>query len=109
MRPKYAIINDVDAPEPRMVVQWVERVGYCSLDRRTNKADFDGMKGAEATDIRAFGFSWAENRDGTVSFYRNDLPVTATYRDGEPRFWQSPAEFFEYSILKPSATRKVRA
>lgn len=102
-QPRYAIINDVDAPQPDMVVQFVRGRGYCYLDR--TKARFDGMHGEEATDIRAFGFSWAENPDGTVSFYRNDVEPTATYRDGEPRQWQSRQrhkdfQSFEWRVLK---------
>lgn len=86
-KPKYAIINDTDAPRPDMVVQLVHGRGYCYLDR--SKSRFDGMRGDEATNITAFGFTWVENPDWTVSFYRNEIPPTATYRDGEPREWQS--------------------
>src|ERR1700694_5679145 len=85
--PRYAIINDTDASQQNMVVQFVRGCGYCYLDR--TKASFDGMIGDEATDVRAFGFTWAENKDGTVTFYRNDIPPTATYHDGEPRPCQS--------------------
>ena len=100
-KPKYAIINDTDAPQPSVVVQWGPTVGYCYLDR--TKSSFDGMRGYEATDIEDFGFRWAENPDGTVSFYMSDIPSTATYRDGKPRAWQSPVKSFERRVL----TKKV--
>lgn len=103
---KYVIIDDIDAPEPRMVCQWVPHIGYCYMDRRNNKADFDGMSGGEATPIEAFGFSVTEDRDGMVRFYRSDKPGTATYSDGEPRRWQSYISFFEYKKLTIAAGRK---
>jgi hypothetical protein len=99
---KYVIINDTDAPEPRMVCQWVPGVGYCYLDRSGTKPDHDGMQGIEATPIEAFGFSYAEDSDGFVRFYRADRPVTATYQDGEPRRWQSRVNGFEYRRIPPS-------
>lgn len=102
-RAKYVIINDVDAPEPAMVCQWVPSIGYCYLDRRHPKPRHDGMRGLEATPIEAFGFLWVENSDGTVSFYQSDLPVTATYQDGEPRRWQSRATSFEHKVLRRAA------
>lgn len=101
MKPKYVIINDTDAPQPAMVAQLVPGVGYCYLDRK--KSSFDGMKGHEATNVEDFGFTWAENADGTVSFYRNDRDPTATYHDGEPRRWQSRAVSFEWRVLKRGA------
>lgn len=61
------------------------------------------MGGYEATDVRAFGFSWAEHQDGTVIFYRNELEPTATYGDGEPRRWQSPERSFGFRVLKVRA------
>lgn len=99
----YVIINDTDAPEPRMVCQRVPGVGYCYLDRSRGKPDFDGMQGAEATPVEAFGFVWADNSDGAVTFYRVDRPITATYRDGEPRCWQHAADSFEFRKLNPIA------
>lgn len=105
---RYVIINEIDAPEPRMVCQWVPGIGYCYLDRRGTKPDHDGMIGAEATPVEAFGFAWAENPDGTVSFYRSERPVTATYRDGVPRRWQHHADSFEFRRLTAGARRAKR-
>lgn len=102
---RYAIINDCDAPRPEMVCQWVPGVGYCYLDRRGTKPDHDGMKGAEATPVEAFGLVWAENPDGTVSFYRSERPATATYRDGVPRRWQHRDDSFEHRQLKVGAVQ----
>ena len=109
MTAKYVIINDTDVPASHMVCQWIRGIGYCYLDRSGTKPDHDGMQGIEATPIEAFGFSWVEDRDGYVRFYRADRPVTATYQDGELRRWQSRANGFEHQRLKPSAIRKAKA
>jgi hypothetical protein len=106
---QYVIINDTDRPEPKMVCQFVQGVGYCYLDRNHRKSDFDGMGGADATSLREFGFVWTENSDGTVSFHLADhppLPVSAKYRDGSQRRWQSSAKSFEFRKLTPSSVRK---
>ena len=99
---RYVIINDIDAPEPRMVCQWLPGVGYCYLDRSRGKPRHDGMMGREATPIEAFGWTWAEDEDnGSWSrFYRTDKPSTATYWDGLPRRWQHDGDYFEFKRLK---------
>jgi len=102
-RPKYVIINDTDSPTPEMVCQWVKSIGYCYMDRRGSKPEFDGMQGAEATPVEAFGFVWAEDTDGVTRFYRSDLTPTAVYQDGEPRRWQGRADGFEFRTLKAKA------
>jgi hypothetical protein len=73
----------------------VPTIGYCYLDRRQRKPDFDGMKGDEATPIEAFGFVARDDPGGTVSFYLSGDPATATYSDGKPRRWQSHATAFQ--------------
>ncbi len=108
MRAKYVIINDFDAPEPKMVCQWVDGIGYCYLDRQGTKSSHDGMKGVEATSVGEFGFDYTENPDGTVSFYRSDRAVTATYRDGEPRRWQHGADQFKHRMLANSDAIRIR-
>lgn len=102
-KPRYVIINDCDAPQPNMVCQWVENVGYCYLDRSSGKPQHDGMQGFEATPVEAFGFSWTEGGDGTVSFRRSTAPVTATYNDGEPRRWQHRSDGFKHHKLATGA------
>lgn len=97
--PKYVIINDTDAPEPGMVCQWVRSIGYCYMDRSGTKPRHDGMRGHEATDIRCFGFEYAEDTDRMVRFYWVDRPITATYSDGKPRKWQSHITYFEWRKL----------
>lgn len=105
----YVIINDCDLPSPNLVAQWVPGVGYCYLDRRGTKPDHDGMQGLRCTPVEAFGFVWTDNPDGTVSFYRSERPVTATYRDGRPRRWQHDADSFEFRRLVPAArARKAK-
>ena len=99
-RPKYAIINHVDYPGPRLVVQWVSGIGYCYLHRALKS--YDGMIGPEATDVRDFGLDYVEDLDSTVTFTVTDRASTATYTDGRPRRWQDPFEkTFTYSIIKP--------
>jgi hypothetical protein len=102
---RYVIINDIDAPEPRMVCQWVPRKGYCYLDRTRGKPQHDGMSGLDATSIEAFGFVWTDNPDNTVSFYLSTRPVTATYSDGKSRRWQSRVESFEFRRLHLKRTK----
>lgn len=106
--PRYVIINDCDQPKPDMVCQWVPGIGYCYLDRRGTKPDHDGMTGREATSLEAFGFVWTDNPDGTVSFYRSERPVTATYRDGVKRRWQHHADSFEFRRLTAGARKAKR-
>lgn len=104
----YAIINDCDCPEPRMVCQWVTGVGYCYLERKFNKPGFDGMNGSEATSMQEFGFDWTENSNGTVSFSRSERAVTALYRDGEPRRWQHQADQFDFPYLTRTMVSKKK-
>lgn len=91
-----------------MVCQWVPGIGYCYMDRRNNKADFDGMQGDEATPIEAFGLAWTDKSDGTVDFYPSGRPVTATYYDGRPRRWQSRKTEFEHVQLKSGVIRQAK-
>jgi hypothetical protein len=100
MKPKYAIINDVDAPVPSMVCQWVPKVGYCYMKREGGHEKYDGMAGgASTTPVENFGWAVQENPDGTVSFYRNGKPSFATYHDGSIRRWQHSAHSFEHRRL----------
>ena len=104
--PPYVILNDIDAPEPRMVCQWVPGIGYCYLDRTRGKPRHDGMSGTEATPLDVFGWTWAEDEDGGswVRFYRTDRPSTAIYPDGVPRRWQHESDYFEFKRLKAKVT-----
>ena len=100
MKPKYVIINDCDAPEWRMVCQWVPEVGYCYMDR--SKSFFDGMEGGDAMPVDAFGVLWMEGADGMTRFYPFGLNATAAYPDGAPRRWQG-ARKFEWGRLTARA------
>lgn len=40
-RTRYVVMNDIDAPTPYMVCQWVDGIGYCYMDRRFHKSDHD--------------------------------------------------------------------
>jgi hypothetical protein len=106
--PKYVIINDTDAPEPKMVCQWMPDVGYCYLDRTNGKRRHDGMIGSEAVSIEAFGWTWSEEKDNgelLVKFMRTNKS-TATYPDGVPRDWQHHADSFEFKTLKSKQISK---
>ena len=107
--PRYVIINDFDAPDERMVCQWVDGVGYCYLNRSGSKPRHDGMRACRTTTpIEAFGFVHSDNPDGTVSFYRTTRAPTATYPDGEPRRWQGRLECFEYERLTRDNLKQKR-
>jgi len=103
-RHKYVILNDTDAPQPNMVCQWVEGIGYCYLDRTHNKPDFDGMTGSEATPVTTFGIQWIET-DGEVDFWVMGRSF-ARYTDGIPRKWQSSAPNFSWPILTSCNVRR---
>lgn len=105
-RYKYVIMNDTDAPQPNMVCQWVEGVGYCYLDRTNNKPRHDGMRGSEATPVTTFGVGWVEGK-GMVQFYVTH-PSFARYPDGMPRRWQSDVREFSWPILTLHSFRRRR-
>ena len=107
--PKYVIIDEFDAPEPEMVCQMVDGVGYCYLDRRGTKPSHDGMKGSRATPVERFGFAIGENANGTVTFYPTGQEIVAQYSDGVPRKWQSPMRAFEHvRLAKTGRQKRVR-
>ncbi len=103
--PKYVIVSEADAPHPDMVCQWVPGVGYCYLDRTSNKTRHDGMAGTEATPVEAFSIDWVES-DRIVVFYKTDKPPTATYRDGLPRRWHSSFHLFVRRRLTAKDVKK---
>lgn len=109
MPPKYVIINDFDAPQPNMVCQWVEGVGYCYLDRTRLKPRYDGMVGTEASEVGAFGFCWEEKADGIVAFHRTDLGSVAVYRDGEYRRWCDSRDEFDHRQLTRADVKAKRS
>lgn len=103
--PRYVIVSDCDQPAPNMICQWVPGIGYCYLDRTGSKPGHDGMNADGVTSVEQFGISWADNSDGTVSFFPSGKPVTATYHDGKARKWQSKATSFCREQIAPAAVR----
>ena len=104
-RPKYVIVNEYDAPEPRMVCQWVPGVGYCYMDRTHGKSRYDGMTGSYIAPVFDFGFDIMENTGGLVSFHKA-RPSVALYLDGEPRRWQSSIHSFSRQMLEKKKGRR---
>lgn len=86
--PRFAIMNTCDAPQRRMVCEWIPKVGYCYMRRSVEPhlKDFDGMMPSRPTAIESFGF--VSDVCGTEVVFRRVGPSTATYEDGTPRYWQ---------------------
>lgn len=96
-QPKYAIVNEFDAPQPSLVAQWVPGKGYCYLDR--SKSMHDGMMGTRPTAIEDFGFEVIEHPDGSVTFNKT-RHSRATYASGGTRVWQSYIGEFTHQRLE---------
>ena len=76
-RPKYVIVNEYDAPEPRMVCQWVPGVGYCYMDRTHGKSRYDGMTGS--CNSISFGNShWRIWIKGSFYFFAKQITTMKT-------------------------------
>lgn len=86
--PRFAIINTADAPQRRMVCEWVPRVGYCYMVRmdEPQMRFYDGMKPLHPTSLEDFGFEVTFN--GSDAVFTRIGDSTATYEDGKPRPWQ---------------------
>ncbi len=86
--PRFAIMNTCDAPQRRMVCEWVPRVGYCYMMRNMepHMKVYDGMKPPKPTAIQDFGFD-VDIMNGEAIF-QSFRPSSATYEDGKMRDWQ---------------------
>ncbi len=105
-QPRFAIMNTTDAPQRRMICEWIPRVGYCYMMRmhEPHLKDFDGMKPLRPTDVREFGFK-VDFAAGEAHFTRIGMS-TATYEDGRPREWQDRQWGDRFSL--PLVNRKRR-
>lgn len=92
MLKKYAIVNDLDRPESRLVTQIINSKHYYmmrSIEEDMKK--YDGMNSIRPAFLEDFGFQIIE-RENQVDFKLvNDS--RATYKSGEIRFWQGEKEF----------------
>lgn len=87
--PRFAIVNDSDAPNKTMVAQYIDGLGYCYMDRHGEnkyKRRYDGMQARRPTSMEDFGFE-VEALEFQVNFQRTG-PSRAVYNDGRPREWQ---------------------
>ncbi len=93
--PVLGIIDDCDAPEPRMmaVVMWSGRIGgykWEYVDRRQQARYEKGRSRTwpeKFTPLKSFGVLALFRSDGALRFERFG-PSQATYPDGKPRDWQ---------------------
>lgn len=101
MKPKYAIVNEIDAPIARHIAQ-LTPIGYCYMSRNKDGylKKFDGMKPVRPTPIEDFGFAVME-RGKTVTFVRC-ADCVATYSDGLPRRWHDDFK----QIVWPKVTKR---
>lgn len=104
--PRFAIINTCDAPQRRMVCEYIKGVGYCYMSRETNThlKFYDGMTASRPTAMEKFGFMVEyDNHVREVKFTRI-ATSTATYEDGKPRDWQD--RNFPYCFTLPMVRLK---
>ena len=102
--PLFAILNEIDGPYRKMVVQWChDRGGYCYLHRGDGKSRYDGMQAGEMlgkpTPIEDFGFDVDLSYQGVVLFERT-RESRATYKDGKPRNWADRCTKFGFALLE---------
>lgn len=90
---KYAILNEIDRPDRRMVVQIIDgKAYYMSRAEEPGMKAYDGMQPrTNTTSLEDFGFNILE-REFQVDFTKTRDSV-ARYSDGQVREWQGPVEF----------------
>lgn len=86
---KYAIVNTIDCPQPRLVTQVIDGKHYYMM--RSVKGEeylkqYDGMTPDRPTFLEDFGFKIDEK--GSYVWFEQTEPSKATYEDGKPREWQ---------------------
>lgn len=109
--PRFVIVNTCDCPQPTLIAQYVEGVGYCYMNQNEDKhkARFNGMMPSRPTPIADFGFDIEEYGDEIR--FRQVRESVATYEDGKPRKWQSWQKEFSLRLVKlpVKAKRKRKA
>lgn len=86
--PKYAIFDDCDAPERRMIVELVGGDKYRYMVPKVGwarKRMSPGTGKYAPTDVKVFGFETIETRHSVT--FRRVCESAATYPDGVPRRW----------------------
>ena len=94
MNKKYAIVNDVDKPEPRLVTEVIKGKHYYmmrSAEEETHLKQYDGMTPERPAFLEDFGFDIVEKKD-CVNFSLVRLSI-ATYKHGGIRVWQDKKKF----------------
>ncbi len=98
---RFAIVNECDRPEPRLVAQQIAgKFYYMSRFTEERMKSFDGMEPLSPTYLEAFGFECFPNSDvkNAIDFARLH-PSKATYRhDGSIRLWQG-ADYFTLMLV----------
>lgn len=90
---QYAILNTVDRPDRRMVVEIIEgKAYYMSRAEEPRMKSYDGMTlRPDTTSLEDFGFTIVDL--GRKIRCVKTGPGVAKYRDGEPRKWQGADDF----------------
>lgn len=98
MNPRFAIINTCDAPQRRMVCEYLDGVGYCYMARamEPHLKMYDGMNPERPTSLEDFGFDIEISNNEAL--FRRTRTWVATYEDGMPRKWQDRVYPFEFSL-----------
>lgn len=108
---KYAIVNDVDCPERRLVTQMVGGKHFYMARHEEGGIlkRFDGMTPTQPTFIEDFGFKTEPVEGSNRIRFTKTKQSTATYRDGSLRRWQGETEFeLPEVILSISEKKKFK-
>jgi hypothetical protein len=107
-QPRFAIVNTADAPQRRMVCEWIPDIGYCYMMRQQEPhlKDFDGMRPARPTPIESFGFAVEIAGDEAIFTRTNDS--SATYEDGKLRPWQDRYWKSQFSLPLVRGVKRKR-
>lgn len=83
--PRFAIVNEIDRPYPRLVAEKVNGK-YYYMNRATDKylKSYE-MQPDNPTNIKDFGFEITDNGDTVI--FTKVRPSIATYYDGRIREW----------------------
>lgn len=104
--PRFAIMNDTDAPSKNHIAEWVEGVGYCYMGERQRLRRFDGMNPKTPTPIERFGFTVYVGKQDVL--FEGGGEITATYEDGKFRPWKdrTAPQTFKLPLVKDARKRK---
>lgn len=101
MTKKYAIVNECDKPEPRMVTQVVNGEHYYMMRSTKEEAQlkqYDGMNPERPTFLEDFGFEIIEKRDYVQFSLIKESK--ATYKNGSLRVWQDSQHRSKFTLPK---------